>query len=151
MHEAPSFSLLASLFADLPEQQDAFLSPSFADFEEQHDAWDLLQELLSLLPDFASFALADFAAPRDVAFSFNAAPPRATFFMEPSEVLVLAISEEEDLLDVEASDWALAAKAKNANTLRIRTFFIEVMICDTGQYYSVSEDKHFSCFGKPLS
>lgn len=56
-----------------------------------------------------------------------------------------------DLLEVEASDCALAAKAKNANTLRIRTFFIEVMVNGFGQFCSELEDTHFSCFDKALS
>tara|TARA_B100001093_G_C26507603_1_gene876112 strand:- start:162 stop:335 length:174 start_codon:yes stop_codon:yes gene_type:complete len=56
-----------------------------------------------------------------------------------------------DLLEVDASDCALAVKAKNAKTLRIRTFFIEVEVNWFGQICSEREDKHFSCFDKALS
>jgi hypothetical protein len=43
-----------------------------------------------------------------------------------------------DFEEVEASDCALAAKAKKANTLRIRTFFIEEMVSVfRSEYFSV--------------
>ena len=129
---SPSFLPLEQPSADLPAQQDDFLSPSFPSFEQvAADLPEQQEDLPSLAPDLASLEHDDLEELQAAPFSEVAAfpPPNATFLVEASAAdLVSATCVVVDFLEVEASDCALAAKAKNANTLRIRTFFIEEMV-----------------------
>jgi hypothetical protein len=126
---------LEQLSADLPAQQDDFLSPSLPSFEEQLDAAlpEQHEDLPSLDSDLASLEQEDLLSVQaaffssfpwaELSFSDMARPLMPENFIEDCLVfdfVVVALSE------VVASDCALAAKAKNANTLRIRTFFIEL-------------------------
>jgi len=112
--------------ADLPEQQDAFFPasavfPASADLPAQHAA-----ALLSQDPFLLSFAL-----PVDAVLLLSAVfvPFKATFFTDWAPSFVETVFSVADLDEVvEASVWALTANAKNANTLRIRTFFIDGMV-----------------------
>jgi hypothetical protein len=83
---------LEQLSADLPEQQEDFLSPSLLSFEEQLAA-DLpaqQEDLPSLAPDFASFEHDDFEELQDAAFSVEVVPPNATSFVEPSAAVFVS-------------------------------------------------------------
>ena len=83
---------LEQLSADLPEQQEDFLSPALPSFEEQLEAdFPAQQEdLPSFEPDFASFEQEDFEALHEAAFSVEVDPPNATFFVDPSAAVLVS-------------------------------------------------------------
>jgi len=83
---------LEQLSADLPEQQEDFLSPSFASLEQLEADFPAQQDdLPSLAPDFASLEQDDVEELDEAAFSEEVVPPNATFLVDPSAaVLVLA-------------------------------------------------------------
>jgi hypothetical protein len=100
------------------------------DFEEQQDAVDLLFPLLSAesfdeqqAAPFLLFVLSP-SADVDALDALSALPPRFTLLAEEPASFVWATSEVE-VFEVElASVCAFTAKAKNAKTLKINTFFI---------------------------
>lgn len=115
------FEALSQEAADFPEQQEAFF-PASAVFPAQQEAALLSQE--DFLPSFLLLAFVSLLF--DVLLSAVFVPLSETFFRDwlPSfEVTVFSVDDFEVV--VEASVWALTANAKNANTLRIRTFFIQ--------------------------
>ena len=89
---SPSVLPLEQLSADLPEQQEDFLSPALPSLEEQLAAdFPAQQEAFpSLAPDFASFEQVDFEELHAAAFSVEVVPPNATFFVDPSAAVLVS-------------------------------------------------------------
>jgi len=118
LSEQHDFPSLLSAVEDFEEQHDAdfpsldFPLLSAEDFDEQHDA-----------PSFP-FALSPLLLV-DLLSAFAAFPPRATLFADEPASLVCATSDEVVFAAELASVCALAAKAKNAKTLKISTFFMK--------------------------
>ena len=82
---------MEQLSADLPEQQEDFLSPSLPSLEQlEADLPAQQEDLLSLAPDFASFEQDDFEELHDAAFSVEVVPPNATFFVDPSAAVLVS-------------------------------------------------------------
>lgn len=88
---SPSVLPLEQLSADLPEQQEDFLSPALPSLEQLAADFSAQQEALpSLAPDFASFEQEDLEELHEAAFSVEVVPPNATFFVDPSAAVLVS-------------------------------------------------------------
>ena len=82
---------MEQLSADLPEQQEDFLSPFLPSLEQlEADLLAQQEDLPSLAPDFESLEQDDFEALLDAAFSVEVVPPNATFFVVPSAAVLVS-------------------------------------------------------------